>query len=161
MNPLIELLVRLRALLERTPEAVYTARPVPQLSGSVGEHVRHTLDHVAVLVSSEYGGRISYDHRARATADETTPAAAIARIDRLMDRLVAMRELEMDGELTVSALLHQDGIPLTTRSSLARELAFVVHHTLHHFAVIALLLDRVGIRVPAQFAHAPSTLKAA
>ena len=161
MSPLVELLVRLRGLLERTPDAIYTARPVPQLSGSIGEHVRHCLDHVAVLVSSGYGGRISYDHRARATADEITPAVAIARIDRLMDRLVAMTELEMDGQLTVSALLHQDGMPVTSQSSVARELAFVVHHTIHHFAVIALLLDRLGVKVPAQFAHAPSTLKAA
>jgi uncharacterized damage-inducible protein DinB len=161
VSPLVELLVRLRALLERVPDSVYTARPVPQLSGSIGEHVRHCLDHVATLATAPGAHRLSYDQRTRSTSDETSKQVAIARIDRLTDELVAMSDLDFEGEVTVTALLHKDGLPMTAPSSLARELAFVVNHTLHHFAVIALLLDRMGVKVPAQFAHAPSTLKAA
>ena len=161
MSPLVELLVRLRALLEQVPDAVYTARPVPHVSGSIGEHVRHCLDHVAAFTTVLGARRLSYDHRTRFTLDETATQTAVARIDRLLDELVAMTDLDFDAEVTVTALLHQDGAPMTAPSSVARELAFVVSHTLHHFAVIALLLDRMRVRVPAQFAHAPSTLKAA
>lgn len=161
MSALIELLVRLRGLIESLPDAAYTARPVPSISGSVGQHVRHCLDHAAVLTEASGRRRISYDHRTRATADESRRAVAIARIDTLLDRLASISDAELDAALLVDTLLHKDGLPSTGRSSLTRELAFVVHHTIHHFAVIALLLDCLGIAVPAQFAHAPSTLKAA
>ena len=161
MSPLVELLVRLRALLAQVPDAVYTARPAPHVSGSIGEHVRHCLDHVAAFTTVLGAQRLCYDHRTRSTSDETTTETAIARIDRLLERLVAMTDLDFEAAVTVTALLHKDGVPMTAPSSIARELAFVVSHTLHHFAVIALLLDRMRVRVPAQFAHAPSTLKAA
>lgn len=161
MSPLIELLVRLRALLQRVPDRVYTGRPVPALSGSVGEHVRHCLDHVGVFATARAARYISYDHRSRSTSEETDRLAALRRIDTLLDELVTTTDDALARPLVVEALLHADGIPLMGESSLARELAFVVHHTIHHFAVIALLLDRQGVAVPARFAHAPSTLKAA
>jgi hypothetical protein len=161
MNPLVELLVRLRALLERVPDAIYVSRPAPALSGSIGEHVRHCLDHVAVLVAAHDGGPVCYDRRLRFTTEETSRGAAIARIDALIEDLLETGEDRLWRPVVVESLLHADGLPVTADSSLGRELAFVVHHTIHHFAVIALLLDRQGLVVPPRFAHAPSTLKAA
>ena len=161
MSPLIELLVRLRGLLERVPDRVYTSRPVPALSGSAGEHVRHILDHVAVFASARRARYISDDHRSRSTSEETDRRAAVARIDALLDVLLALGDDDLSQPVVVETLLHADGIPVMCESSLARELGFVVHHTIHHFAVIALLLERQGVAVPARFAHAPSTLKAA
>lgn len=161
MSALIVLLVRLRQLLEQVPDHAYTARPAPSLSGSIGEHVRHCLDHVAVLANAPDARCISYDDRTRATADETMRGAAMARIEALVAALAAIGDEALDCTITVNALLHQNGDRLRGASSVAREVLFVTHHTIHHFAVIALLLDRLGVEVPARFAHAPATLKAA
>ena len=46
---------------------------------------------------------------------------------------------------------------MSVQTSLGRELAFVVQHTIHHAALIAVLLDILGVRVPADFGYAPST----
>lgn len=40
-----------------------------------------------------------------------------------------------------------------------RELQFLLSHTVHHFALIATLLERFEIGVPEDFGIAPSTLK--
>jgi uncharacterized damage-inducible protein DinB len=46
---------------------------------------------------------------------------------------------------------------VTGWSTLARELAFVVSHTIHHQAIIGLLLAVHGHTVPDRFGHSPST----
>ena len=43
------------------------------------------------------------------------------------------------------------------RSTLRRELAFVISHTVHHQALIAMLLAVAGLQVPESFGLAPST----
>jgi uncharacterized damage-inducible protein DinB len=42
-------------------------------------------------------------------------------------------------------------------STHARELAFVISHTIHHCALMAVLLAVQGIPVPYRFGYAPST----
>lgn len=161
VGALVELLRRLRRLLAVVPESVYSAEPVPDLSGSIGAHVRHCLDHVAVLASTASSPRISYDHRSRGTPDEAQCFAALARIDNLMSGVARISQLPLDTPIVVESLLHEDADPITAGSCLGRELAFVLSHTIHHFAVVALLLSQCGVAVPSRFAHAPSTLKAA
>src|SRR5947208_1502870 len=64
------------------PEA-YGARLLPNASGSIGEHVRHCLDHVSALVSAEPSSCLSYERRTRGTAVETNPAEALRCIQLL------------------------------------------------------------------------------
>ena len=46
---------------------------------------------------------------------------------------------------------------MRTRTTVARELAFVVSHTIHHSALVAVLLEHGSRRVPARFGVAPTT----
>ncbi len=43
-------------------------------------------------------------------------------------------------------------------TSLGRELAFVMSHTIHHNALIGVIAKLLGIDVPERFGYAPSTL---
>ncbi|MBM4187475.1 MAG: hypothetical protein FJ206_09205 [Gemmatimonadetes bacterium] len=45
-----------------------------------------------------------------------------------------------------------------SRSTLGRELQFLVSHSVHHFALIKLLLANDGPVLPREFGVAPSTL---
>jgi hypothetical protein len=45
-------LEQLRDLLSMMPVSVYRACPAPRVSGSIGEQVRHCLDHVHALASA-------------------------------------------------------------------------------------------------------------
>lgn len=158
--PLTSLLEQLRDLIAGLPPSVYRASPAPRVSGSVGEHVRHCLDHVSALVSATAGGELSYDRRIRGTTIETDPRTAVTEIERLVVRIDRLPSSALDRTVTLSTLLELDHPPLAVRSTVARELAFVIQHTIHHCALIAVLLEWQGWRVPHGFGVAPSTVRA-
>ncbi|MFW5688937.1 MAG: hypothetical protein ACOC1U_05120, partial [Spirochaetota bacterium] len=51
------------------------------------------------------------------------------------------------------------GSAVEAASTLERELAVLASHTVHHYAIIALLLRVQDVDVPASFGVAPSTLR--
>jgi uncharacterized damage-inducible protein DinB len=143
-------------LMGMTPE-IYTARPVVGISGSVGEHVRHALDHIAALLSCAPATMLTYDRRQRGTAVETDPSAALRHILRLKAALVQCADRSLDEPIQVASMVSVSGESVKSWSTLARELAFVVSHTIHHQAMIALLLSFQGLQAPDWFGYAPST----
>lgn len=146
----------LMRLLLSIPVQAYTAK-VAASCGTVGGHVRHALDHVATLVASSGRTELSYDRRVRGTAVETDPSAAVREILRLAAALAEWDRRPPSGMLAVTAMLAPDQ-SVTGWSSRTRELAFVVSHTIHHHAMIALLLEMQGIGVGASdFGYSPST----
>ena len=157
---LTSLLEQVRDVIALLPTSVYLARPAARVSGSVGEHVRHCLDHVLALVSVMAGEPLSYDCRVRGTTVETDPRTAVTEIDRLSVRLDRMPACALNRPVSLSTRLDAACPALTVRSTLARELAFVIQHTIHHCALIAVLLEWQGWQVPHGFGIAPSTTRA-
>ena len=143
-------------LLEASPD-VYCARFASDLSGSIGEHVRHGLDHVSALLTADSSTTLSYDRRHRGTAVETDPAEALRQIERLKGALETWSTRSLDEPIRVTSMVSSSGDAVTGWSTLARELAFVVSHTIHHQAIIGLLLAVHGRTVPERFGHSPST----
>jgi hypothetical protein len=43
-------------------------------------------------------------------------------------------------------------------TTVGREFAFVLSHTVHHNALIAVIAKLLGVQVPERFGYAPSTL---
>lgn len=154
---LSRLLDQLAELVRTIPPDVYTASIAPAVSGTIGQHVRHCLDHVAALVEAAPNRELSYDHRERGTAVETDPDVAAREIERLDRALAACCHRALDGAVTVSSVLSSAGELIAGASSFARELAFVINHTIHHQALMAVLLTWHGRAVPTGFGYAPST----
>jgi hypothetical protein len=46
---------------------------------------------------------------------------------------------------------------IVTRSSISREIAFLVSHTIHHNAIVAQMLEARGRNVATRFGLAPAT----
>ena len=149
-------LERLRELLVTIPGDSYHVSQAKQ-SGSVGAHVRHCLDHAHALLSCSPGGELTYDSRLRGTAVETDVRAALGEIKRLHLALSDLDPVCLDQPLTLRSMMRRNGESVFVKTTLGRELAFVVQHTIHHCAIIGLLLDQVGVAVPRQFGYAPST----
>ena len=63
----------------------------------------------------------------------------------------------MDEPLCVTSMLTAFGDSVTGWSTLGRELAFVNAHTIHHQAMIAVLLSIAGLDVPDGLGLAPAT----
>lgn len=145
------------ALVVSVDASVYVERPLAAVSGSVGEHVRHCLDHLAALVTATPSQPLSYDRRERGTAIERDPAEALRRVMRLKSAVARWPDRSMDEPLCVVSMLTASGESVTGWSTLGRELAFVNSHTIHHQAMIAVLLSLAGLEVPDRLGLAPAT----
>jgi uncharacterized damage-inducible protein DinB len=154
--PMLHLLGQLADVIGRVDDQAYGVQRARGVSGSIGSHVRHCLDHVSAFVAGVEARSFDYDTRVRGTLVETRRDAALDEIDRLVARLMTLPASALARAATVVTAV-DDRTTLTVTSSIARELAFVVSHTIHHFAVIALLLRELGIAVPPRFGYAPTT----
>lgn len=157
VEALVHRLDDLAALLLEIPLDVYVARPVPEVSGSIGAQVRHTLDHVAALVAAAPGAPLAYDRRERGTAVEHDPSCALRAIFRLKAALASFTADSLGDPCEVVVQVSASGETVRAWSSRARELAFVQSHTIHHQAIIAMLLVVQGHESPTGFGYAPST----
>ena len=151
------LLDELESLLSAMSPDVYCARFATDVSGSIGEHVRHCLDHVSALLAANLSTALSYDRRHRGTDVETDPTAALRQILQLKRALDAWSTRSLDEAIRVTSTISPSGDAVSSWSTLARELAFVVSHTIHHQAIIGILLAIHSHAVPERFGHSPST----
>jgi uncharacterized damage-inducible protein DinB len=151
------LLDEIELLISKVAVHVYCERLPSHVSGSIGEHVRHCLDHVAVLLAADPSATLSYDRRHRGTAVESDPAEALRQILELKRALEAWSTRSLDEPIRVTSMISPAGDAVTGWSTLARELAFVVSHTIHHQAIVGVLLSVHGHSVPERFGHSPST----
>lgn len=145
------------ALLLAIPAAAYTAPVEGHISGTLGAHVRHCLDHIAALVGSEPSKILSYDRRRRGTAIEADRSAALEHILRLKAALECWSARSLDEAVRVASQIDASGGAIVGWSTLGRELAFVLSHTIHHQATMAAVLALHGVGSPDGFGFAPST----
>lgn len=159
-QPLIALLNQLSAVITQLPDAHYTRNPVGVIPSSIGGHVRHCLDHVRSLIDAIDTGQINYDHRCRGTSVESSTQAALTQIDEFVQSLDAIENVDrLDAPLRMTVLLSADEPPVVVRSTVGRELAYVLAHTIHHNALIAAMVKTLGGSLPERFGYAPSTIK--
>lgn len=143
------------ALLETLTDAAYAA---PYRGHSpMGAQYRHVLEHYQSLLDGLAAGCVNYDARARDARLETDRRFALATTRDLLARLATL-PLVTDPALVVHLDSGGGAAPDWRASSLGRELQFLASHTVHHYALIALLLEGLGEPVPDDFGVAPSTL---
>ncbi|MFO7724729.1 MAG: DinB family protein [Oceanipulchritudo sp.] len=144
-------------LLRNLPEGFYS-KPCAEVFGStIGGHLRHNLDHYKAFMTGMEPGWVDYDARSRDTSIETRPDAAIHLIENLIEKLGTVSEADFDRELQIR--MDDGGSSSWSKTTLRRELQFLLSHTIHHYALIASIARRFGFtRLPAEFGIAPSTL---
>jgi hypothetical protein len=161
-NPLVRACVQVlrqgSALIEQLDDNRYIeTKDLPVHSG-VGGHIRHCLDFYNSFLAGVRVGRIDYNRRERDALVEHDRAFAVTRL-----RIVCA-ELELlpvtDGATSVVVALEG----ATTEdawceSTVLRELQFLLSHTIHHYALVALLLRLQGFAPDAAFGVNPSTLQ--
>jgi uncharacterized damage-inducible protein DinB len=156
-SPLVRLLDQLKEVIESIDDEAYGTPPAGKPSGSIGAHARHCLDHVEAFLDGLREGALCYDRRARGTRIEIDRAAALDRIDALTLSLLDLEARALDRPLRLEVQLDPAGTTCSVVSTAGRELAFVVSHTVHHHATMAVLLSELGARLPHRFGVAAST----
>lgn len=121
--------------------------------GSIGAHIRHDLNFVEGVLNGAATGIVDHTKRERDPRIETDARYAAARIDAVIDRL---ERFDLDPRAALFVVSEIDST-LLHRSTVSRELEFVLSHTIHHHAIIKQKLDDAVVD-PA-FGVAPSTLE--
>ncbi|HEY7543762.1 MAG TPA: DinB family protein, partial [Blastocatellia bacterium] len=132
----------------------------PDAKSTVGVHFRHCIDFYSCFAAGIDAGRINYDLRERNSAVETNRRAAIEKIESIIEALRGLSAEDAGREVQVITEDSSDGRALDwSRSSMKRELQFLLSHTIHHYAIVAASLRQRGIEPGEEFGVAPSTLR--
>ncbi len=144
-------------LLRQLDDAAYVHTQPPQYHSGIGDHLRHTLEHYTSFLDGVADGVVDYDARKRDIRIATERTYAIAVTERIIAQL---RTIEADRPLTIKMDSCGDDAepPIWSQSSVQRDLQYLQAHTIHHFALMALLARLQGYEPGEDFGVAPSTL---
>jgi hypothetical protein len=149
------------AFVLAVPDASYCKPSCTIRGGTVGKHLRHTLDHFSAVlgVVNEPDQPIDYDARERNVPMETDRRIAIIAMSDLRDQLAAAASEGLERTVRVRVMIDGDGRRADLGSTLGRELAFATHHAVHHQAMMKAIATEFGVVVSEHFGKANSTLK--
>lgn len=149
-------LEQLREIIAGLKDESFVRQEPPYTGGGIGKHTRHICDFYRAFVSSD-GDLVDYDKRRRDPRIENDRSSAGAEIGRLATELPATASWWPNEMLRVRYEGAAD--EAVAQSTPARELAFLASHTVHHFAIIAMIARLQGYAVPKYFGIAPSTIR--
>ena len=182
--------LHLLELLERSGSPLVFNKKCALVGASIGQHLRHSMDHMELAaraaaqfslelnapshpvisdLSHQQDIILQYDVRKRGADDETQTVSARERIlsvYQMLDSISARDEQEqfahqlLEKQIRVSFLMPLEEMQIT--SNVARELSFVVHHAVHHLALIKIIGSNLAAfgeaDLPLDFGKAPSTI---
>ena len=141
-----------------TPET-FTHKNPPLYQNGVGPHLRHCVDHLELFLQGVADGRVDYDQRPRRDLQQQDPAAMCRWIGEQIEGLKGLNAEDLPRSLKIKMDCGSEMDDPWSGSTVLRELQFLISHTVHHFALIAMILRDQGLSVPEGFGVAPSTLK--
>jgi uncharacterized damage-inducible protein DinB len=148
-------------LVRNLTDEIFAECPRSPYRGGVGAQLRHCLDFYDCFLDGLDRGTIDYNARGRDTRLETDRDHALRKIRTICVALERLTPEQAGRSLDVRTEGATENSVECTRSSTARELQFLISHTIHHFALIAIMLELEGnqaARDQPDFGVAPSTL---
>ncbi|MDB4583098.1 DinB family protein [Draconibacterium sp.] len=154
-----ENLMQIKHLLDCIKKEDYKQKTEILSGATIGQHVRHILEFYLLLVSGSFLGTISYDKRERDVRIESDPKFAAGTINRLIKGMDTLDEnflLKFEGDFTADGSSQN-----IIQSSVGRELAYCIEHSIHHQAIIKAGLISLGLGslTDVQFGVAYSTIR--
>ena len=148
-------------LLGQLSDNMYVKAVAPHAASGVGKHIRHNLDHYEMFLAGLSAGSIDYDNRQRDLQVETDRRYAIQKMLSIISHLEGIEAHRLEDSIAVRMNEGSDANDSSSRSqsTIRRELQFLVSHTVHHYALIAIILKIQGFDCDEDFGVAPSTLK--
>ena len=146
-------------MIESIGDAEYCHTDSRLFTSGIGEHVRHVVEHYLMFLNGLSAGSIDYDARERDLRISSQRSFATESIKSLQLQLEAIPC--QDSFIRVK-MMTSDQDELNTPwsdSSLSRELQYLQAHTIHHYALIAMILRLQNFEPSSEFGVAPSTLK--
>lgn len=152
-------------VIARLDDAQFATAPDGLAHSGAGAHFRHIFDYYRCFLRDVDSRRVDYDRRDRDPLFETDRVHAMARMEELACELdeIARGQSEYQADLVLEARMDAVGDAGLdghwNRTTFQRELRFLVSHTIHHYALIAVLLKVHGFDCGPSFGVAPSTVE--
>ena len=131
----------------------------PHFTGSMGDHMRHILDHYIALQQGLSTQTIDYNRRNRDSNVALCPNTALLSWSQIKTWLIEISDLDANLSLTVmcetSLTTSQNS---QTNSTLGRELLFVSSHAIHHFSLLLVMSSLQGKHCSPNFGLGPATV---
>ncbi|MEI6078259.1 MAG: DinB family protein [Verrucomicrobiota bacterium] len=160
IQSVIETLSQGEILLGEITDEAYTRKVAVAFNASLGGHYRHCLDHFATLLAAAVAGDLNYDHRERGTLVENDRFAALNETRRLRAGFAELHPALLARPLNVTCkTCYATSGSQVSPSTVGREVMYAVAHAVHHYALIGIMAGIMGVKLPAGFGVAPSTLK--
>jgi len=150
-------------VIRRLGDEQYVSAPDGLAHSGAGAHFRHIYDYYRCFLRDVDGRRVDYDRRERDARFETDREHAVACLQDLVARFDSLAAQPLDGSTALDARMDavgdadEDGH--WNRTTVKRELRFLVSHTIHHYALIAMILKVQGFECGPDFGVAPSTIE--
>ena len=147
-------------VLSELDDQIYPKVRHPFSEHGIGSHFRHCLDFYHAFLNGVELGWIDYDNRQR---DEQIGKDRLTAAQKMMEAIEALERVSWLHEHTSLMVRLEDagnaGEPASWSSStVMRELQALLSHTVHHFALIGVMLQLNGFEIPQEFGVASSTL---
>ncbi|MDO6597141.1 hypothetical protein Q4512_09475 [Oceanihabitans sp. 2_MG-2023] len=128
---------------------------VPPYFSSVGSHIRHILDFYNCIFS-EVNREIDLTARNRNVDVETCCDTATCYLNTLIEKVSKLKGTEINREVFVIDDLGMGKTKLNYTFSAI--LAQANSHTIHHYAIISYILDRIDVEIEDEtFGYNPTT----
>lgn len=127
-------LEEIKALLSQLSNKKYTHHARLLSGATIGEHVRHIIEFYQSVLNGLDSKIINYDKRKRNVLIESDREIAIQIIDFICSKLVV--DIEDESLVLVGNFSSLGAEKSQIRTSLFRELAYCLEHSIHHQALI-------------------------
>jgi len=155
----INKLREIKSLLQRIPFFLYSKEQDLLSGATISQHFRHIIEFYTCLEKGVKTGIVSYDDRERNVLLENHTDYSICIIDKISHFISWIKD---DCSLSLKENYSDNTEEHTFfQSSLFRELAYALDHTVHHLAIIKIALkeEKDIIEIDENFGVAPSTIR--
>ena len=159
INNCKENLEEIKKAISLINEDQYTYKSNTLSNATVGQHIRHILEFYFCLLNGLDRGIVNYDQRARNMNLENNPKYAKQFIDEICSKITLINT-EVTLELSGNFSSHDEQYK-SMKTSVNRELAYCLEHSIHHQALIKIGLMEQGLDhlISINWGVAQSTIK--
>ena len=115
---------------------------IPPYHSSIGSHTRHILDFYKCVFNGIENGLVDLTNRDRDLSVETDCNCAVDYLNSILEKL---QTSSFQADATIDVVDDLGNGNLRIRYTIGSLLAQANSHTIHHYAIINYILDRLGI----------------
>jgi len=150
----VTILHQLSHLLNQLTEEQYTKPLSCMAQNSIGKHVRHVIECYQCMLQGIETGLVDYDKRARNMQLETDKDFSLEVLHSISETILKVEEKQIQLAVTYSETTS------LVQTSVMREVAYNVEHTVHHLAIIKMGINVAypSVQIPENVGVASSTI---